>query len=451
MQLRFLGGIGTVTGSKFLIEHEGRRLLVDCGLFQGLKQLRLRNWQSLPVPASSIEAVVLTHAHIDHSGFIPRLVELGFRGKVYATPATTELCQILLADSGHLQEEEARYANRHAFSKHQPALPLYTEDTARRAMTRFELRQIDETFEPLPGFEARFLRAGHILGSASVHLSCRSGSIMFSGDLGRSDDLVMKPPAMPVGADFVLVESTYGNRTHAFEDPLARLAEVISRTASRGGVVILPSFAVGRAQTLLHVIQRLKAARRIPDLPVYLNSPMATDVTAVFRRHAEEHRLSSEECRAMCAGVKIVNGEEESRELNRMRYPGIILAGSGMATGGRVVHHLKSYAPDARNAIVFAGFQAAGTRGAALVGGARQIKIHGEWFPVRAEVVSLEGLSSHADREDLLRWVAALPRAPRHIYVTHGEPEAADSLRQAIQERHKWACSVPEYLEIANL
>ncbi|HEX6362526.1 MAG TPA: MBL fold metallo-hydrolase, partial [Albitalea sp.] len=230
MQLRFLGGVGTVTGSKFLIEHDGRRLLVDCGLFQGLKQLRLRNWQSLPVPASSIEAVVLTHAHIDHSGFIPRLVELGFRGKVYATPATTELCQLLLPDSGHLQEEEARYANRHGFSKHQPALPLYSEDTARRAMTRFELRQIDETFEPLPGFQARFHRAGHILGGASLHLSCRSGSIMFSGDLGRSDDLVMKPPAMPDGADFVLIESTYGNRTHAFEDPLARLAEVISRT-----------------------------------------------------------------------------------------------------------------------------------------------------------------------------------------------------------------------------
>jgi metallo-beta-lactamase family protein len=451
MQLRFLGGTGTVTGSKFLVEHDGRRLLVDCGMFQGLKQLRLRNWSSLPVPANSIDAVVLTHAHIDHSGFLPRLLDLGFRGKVFATPATAELCRVLLPDAGHLQEEDARHENRHHFGKHSPALPLYTADSARRVLTRFEPRNIGETFEPLPGFEVRFSRAGHILGAASVHLTCGASSVLFSGDLGRDDDLLMLPPSPPEAADCVLVESTYGNRLHSSDDPLAQFADVVSRTASRGGVIVVPAFAVGRTQTLLHVIRRLKSVHRIPDLPVYLNSPMAADATAIFRRHAEDHRLSSDECRAMCAGVRFVNSEDESRELNRLSVPSIIVSASGMATGGRVVHHLKAYAGDARNAIVFTGFQAMGTRGAALVDGARQIKIHGEWIDVRAEVASLDGLSGHADRTGLLAWVAALPRPPRHIYVTHGEPSAADSLRQAIEERHGWRCSVPDYLEIANL
>ena len=450
MQLRFLGGTGTVTGSKTLVEHEGRRLLVDCGLFQGLKQLRLRNWSSLPVPASSIDAVVLTHAHIDHSGFVPRLVDLGFRGKVFATPATTELCHILLPDAGHLQEEEARYANRHGFSKHSPALPLYTEEAAIRALERFQVRDFETGFAPLPGFELRFRRAGHILGAASVHLRCGTRTALFSGDLGRSDDLVMLPPLPPEGADCVLVESTYGNRSHNAEDPLTKLADVVCRTASRGGIVVMPAFAVGRAQTLLHLIHELKRVHRIPDLPVYLNSPMAADVTAIFRRYTKEHRLSPEQCRALHEGVRIVTSEQESRELNNMRYPCIIVSASGMATGGRVVHHLKAFAPDARNAIVFAGFQAAGTRGAAMVDGASRIKIHGEWIPVRAEIASLDGLSAHADREDLLAWISALPRPPQHIYVTHGEPEAADALRQAIEERHHWPCSVPDYLEIAN-
>jgi metallo-beta-lactamase family protein len=450
-QLQFLGGTGTVTGSKYLVEHEGRRLLVDCGLFQGLKQLRLRNWAPLPVSAGAIDAIVLTHAHIDHSGYVPRLVEQGFRGKVYATPATLELCRLLLPDSGHLQEEEARYANRHGFSKHAPALPLYTEHSALRALQRFETRGFDEPFEPLPGFQAHFRYAGHILGAASVHLRCGTGSIMFSGDLGRDDDLVMKPPAPPEAADRVLIESTYGNRTHNGADPLGKLADVVSRTAARGGVVVVPAFAVGRAQTLLHAIRLLKAARRIPDLPVFLNSPMAADATELFVRHAHDHRLSPADCKAMCAGVKFVNSEEESRALNQLHYPSIIVSASGMATGGRVVHHLKAYAPDARNAIVFAGFQAAGTRGASMVGGATEIKIHGEWVPVRAEVSNIEGLSAHADREQLLAWIAALPHAPRHVHVVHGEPQSADALRQAIEERHRWPCSVPEYRDTVEV
>ncbi|PZP28891.1 MAG: MBL fold metallo-hydrolase [Roseateles depolymerans] len=450
MRLQFLGGTGTVTGSKYLFEHRGKRLLVDCGLFQGLKQLRLRNWAPLPVDPRSIDAVVLTHAHIDHSGFLPRFIELGFHGKVFSTPGTFDLCKLLLPDSGHLQEEEANYANRHGFSKHAPALPLYTEAEARRALSRFEVRDFDKPFEPLPGVVLRYRRAGHILGAASIHLQCDEGSILFSGDLGRSDDLLMKPPAPPDPADWVLIESTYGDRSHPDDDPLARLADVISRTAARGGITVMPAFAVGRAQTLLHALHVLKAAKRIPDLPVFLNSPMAADVTHLLQRLAADHRLSQQECRALSENVRIVNSEAESREINQLKFPAVVVSASGMATGGRVVHHIKAFAPDARNAIVFAGFQAAGTRGAALVGGAKQVKIHGEWIPVRAEVASIDGMSAHGDREDLLAWLAALPRAPRHVYVTHGEPVAADSLRQAIEERHRWPASVPEYLEWAE-
>lgn len=451
MKLTFLGAAGTVTGSRYLVEHEGRRLLVDCGLFQGLKQLRLRNWADLPVPAASIDAVVLTHAHIDHSGFIPRLAGLGFRGKVYATRATLDLCGLLLPDSGHLQEEEARFANRHGYAKHTPALPLYTEADARRALTRFEARAYDESFEPLPGFEVRLRRAGHILGAASVHLQCGGRSILFSGDLGRSDDLMMRPPSAPEAADTVLIESTYGDRTHSPDDPGLELADVVGRTAARGGVVVVPAFAVGRAQALLYLIHRLKKEHRIPDLPVFLNSPMAADVSEVLRHHGDEHRLAPDECRALFAGVRIVNTEDESRALNRLRYPSIIVSASGMATGGRVLHHIAAFAPDARNAVVFAGFQATGTRGASMVGGAKEVKIHGQWVPVRAEVANIDGLSAHADRAGLLAWIAVLPRAPKHVYVTHGEPRAADSLRQAIGERHGWPCSVPEQLETVEI
>jgi len=447
MKIRFLGATGTVTGSRYLLEHDGRRLLVDCGLYQGLKTLRLRNWAALPVPAASIGAVVLTHAHIDHSGWLPRLVEEGFGGPVYATPGTVDLCEILLPDSGHLQEEEARYANRHGFSKHSPALPLYTEAAARRALKSLHARSFDQTFEPLPGFAATLRRAGHIIGAASLHVRHGDSSITLSGDLGRSDDLVMRPPAPPDEADIVVVESTYGDRMHAPGDPGSELAAVVSRTAARGGVVIVPAFAVGRAQTLLHLIRQLKDSHRIPDLPVFLNSPMAADATGLLRRYADEHRLDPAQCRAMVSGVRIVNGEDESRALNNLHMPSIIVSASGMATGGRVVHHLHAYASDPRNAIVFAGYQAVGTRGAAIVGGAPQVKIHGDWVPIRAEVVELDDLSAHADRAGLLAWLGQLRRAPRQVFVTHGEPAAADSLRQAIEEQCRWPACAPEYLQ----
>jgi metallo-beta-lactamase family protein len=451
MQLSFLGATGTVTGSRYLVESGGRRMLVDCGLFQGLKQLRLRNWAPLPVDPASIDAVVLTHAHIDHTGYLPRLVAQGFRGTVHATTATTELCGLMLPDSGHLQEEEALFANRHKTSRHDPALPLYTEEQARAALTRFRSHEFDAPFEPVPGLHVRFHSAGHILGAASVQVVSERGSVLFSGDLGRSDDLLMKPPAPPPPADVVVVESTYGNRLHERADMLFALADVVNRTLARGGHVIVPAFAVGRAQLLLHALRLLKDAHRIPDVPVFLDSPMATDATGLYQHHPELHRLDAHACAAMSDGVRIVNTPEESRALAALRYPAIILSASGMATGGRVVHHIENFAPDPANTILFVGYQAMGTRGATLVKGAREVRMHGRWIPVRAEVAALEGLSSHADRDELLAWLSSLRQAPRRVFVTHGEPEAADSLRQAIAEQLGWPCEVPEQLEQVDI
>jgi metallo-beta-lactamase family protein len=451
MRLSFLGGTGTVTGSKYLLEHDGQRLLVDCGLFQGLKQLRLRNWDPMPVEPRSIGAVVLTHAHLDHSGWLPRLVRQGFGGRIHTGTATHELAALLLPDSARLLEEEADYANRHGFSKHHPAEPLYTEADAEGALRHFVDHAFGVPFEPLPGVKVTLHPAGHLLGAASVHVAWNGGSVLFSGDLGREHDLLMQPPAPPAAADWLVCESTYGNREHAAEDPLTALAAVVNRTAARGGIVVVPAFAVGRAQALAWALHTLVAERRIPALPVFLNSPMAADATRIYLRHASEHRLDAQQCSELGRSVRIVNSVDESRRLNMLRMPAVIISASGMATGGRVLHHLKAFAPDARNSIVFAGYQAAGTRGSAMLGGAATIKIHGEHVPVRAEVCAIGALSGHADRGELLAWVGKLPTPPRRVFVTHGEPEAADALRQQIVERFGFAATVPEYLESVEL
>jgi metallo-beta-lactamase family protein len=451
MKLTFLGGTGTVTGSKYLLEHAGCRLLIDCGLFQGLKQLRLRNWEPLAFPPAAIDALVLTHAHLDHSGFIPRLREGGYRGPVYCSEATRELCGLLLPDSGRLLEEEAEYANRHGFSKHHPALPLYTEEAARSALSAFRAMPLHQAFEPMPGVRVTLHRAGHLLGATSVHVAWGGRSILFSGDLGRSADLLMDPPEAPPRCDWLVIESTYGDRSHGQADPLKQLADVITRTAARGGIVVIPAFAVGRAQAIMYAVQQLREQRRIPDLPVFLNSPMAADATGIYERHHAEHRLTAAQCEALRHATRIVSSIEESKRLNALRMPAVIISASGMASGGRVLHHLKAYAPDSRNSILFAGYQAAGTRGAAMVAGADTVKIHGQHIPVRAEVACIDSLSAHADRSELLAWAGALPQAPRHVFVTHGEPVAADSLRQAIEERHGWGCSVPDYRDSVDL
>jgi metallo-beta-lactamase family protein len=451
MNLQFLGATGTVTGSKYLLRNKGASLLLDCGLFQGYKQLRLRNWSALPVSPASIDAVILTHAHIDHSGYVPLLVRNGFRGKVFCTEATYDLCRILLPDSGHLQEEEAMYLNRHALSKHKPALPLYTRDDALRCLKRFAPVPSGRVWEPAAGFNASLHHSGHMPGSSFVRIDDGARSILFSGDIGRPNDLVMKPPARMPGADYLVVESTYGDRLHEPADVHKQIADVINRTSARGGVVVIPAFAVGRAQTLLHCIQQLKDRGDIRDVPVYLNSPMAASATQVFQHHLGELRLTREECDAMASVARIVETPDESRELNTRRGPMVIIAASGMATGGRVVHHLKAFAPHPRNTILFAGFQAGGTRGATIAGGASTVRIHGEDVPVRAEVAMLDSISAHADAAEIVEWLRGFERAPRTTFITHGEPAAADAMRQRIERQLHWNCWVPDYLESAGL
>jgi metallo-beta-lactamase family protein len=446
-KLTFLGGAGTVTGSKYLLEIRDRRVLIDCGLFQGFKQLRLRNWKPFAVDPRSIHAVLLTHAHIDHSGYLPLLVKNGFAGPVISTVATRDLCEILLPDSGHLQEKEAEYANRHGFSKHKPALPLYTRLDAERAIKAFKPVPFGEKQDVTPEMSARFLPAGHILGAAIIETRIEDVTVVFSGDLGRPGSPTMFDPTIVKRADYLLVESTYGNRVHSTEDPETALADVIGRTAARGGSVVIPAFAVGRTQTLLYHLQQIKAARRIPDIPVYVDSPMAIDASDVFCNHAGEHRLSAAQCRTACAVAQYVRSVEDSKALDRDPSPKVIVSASGMATGGRVVHHLKHYAPDPRHTILFAGFQAGGTRGAAMTAGAERIKIHGEYVPVRAEVDNLEMLSAHADANEIMSWLGNFEEAPRMTFVVHGEPSASDALRHRIEEELDWPCGVPEHQE----
>jgi len=448
MELRFLGATGTVTGSKYAVTHRGVSLLVDCGLFQGYKQLRLRNWAPLPDPPSSFAAVVLTHAHIDHSGYLPLLVKQGFAGPVWCTRATRDLCELLLPDSARLHEEEAEHANRMGYSKHKPALPLYTREDAQAALARLRTVETGATFSPAEGFEVRLTPAGHILGAASVRVAAGGRSVLFSGDLGRPNDRIMGPPAGGHDVDTLVLESTYGDRVHDPADPLDALGRVIARTAARGGAVIVPAFAVGRTQSLLYELHLLKASGAIPPLlPVYLDSPMATDVTDLYVRHRNEHRLDAGQCRDMCRVARFVKTVDESRAIDALAFPAVIVAGSGMATGGRVLHHLERYAPDARSTILFTGYQAGGTRGASLLAGAREIKIHGRYVPVRAEVASIGNLSAHADASEILAWLRTFRRAPTSTFLTHGEPAASDALRRRIGESLGWACVVPDYLE----
>lgn len=447
MKLQFLGATDTVTGSRYLVTHDQTRVLVDCGLFQGYKLLRLRNWAPPPVAPASINAVILTHAHIDHSGYLPLLARQGFHGKVFCTPGTYDLCRILLPDSGHLQEEEADYANRHKLSKHKEALPLYTRDDALRCLKLFHPVPFDEDWQPVPGLHARLMPSGHMVGSSFVRLDDGSRSVLFSGDIGRPNDMVLNPPVPMDGADYLVVESTYGDRLHKNADPLLELGKVINRTAARGGVVVIPAFAVGRAQSLLHCIQLLKAQGVIADVPIYLNSPMAASATQVYLKHKSELRLTAAECEAMAHTAHIVQSPEESRLLNARHGPMVIVAASGMATGGRVVHHLKAFASNERNTILFAGYQAGGTRGAAITGGAPSVRIHGEDIPIHAEVAMLDDLSAHADAAEIVTWLKHFKAPPKQTFITHGEPAAADAMRQRIERELHWSCHMPFYLE----
>jgi metallo-beta-lactamase family protein len=451
MKLTFLGATKTVTGSKFLLETGTRRILFDCGLFQGLKDLRLRNWAALPVSPAEVDAVVLTHAHLDHSGYLPLFVRNGFRGPVFCTPATLDLCGILLPDSGYLQEEEAERANRRGYSKHHPALPLYTRLEAIQSLEQLRPVPFNRSFDLGDGLTARFDHAGHILGAAFITVTGHGLKIVFSGDLGRPRDPILFPPSRIRDTDYLLIESTYGDRDHIDEDPIADFAAIIKRTAARGGTIVIPANAVGRTQLVLHYLHRMKRERLIPDLPVWLDSPMARDATELFVQHPGLHQLSASECQTIFGAARIANTVQESKAIDANPAPKIVISASGMATGGRVLHHLARFAPDHRNAILFAGFQAAGTRGAALRDGADAVRIFGQMVEVHADLHFIDGLSAHADYEEMLDWLRGFDSAPRRTFIVHGEPAAAAALDQRIQTQLGWRTLVPDYLQTVNL
>jgi len=447
VKLTFLGAAGTVTGSRYLLEFGTRRFLVDCGLFQGLKELRLRNREPFPVPPAELEAVVLTHAHLDHSGYLPVLVRDGFRGPVRCTAATADLCEILLVDAGQIEEETADRANRHGYTKHRPALPLFTREDAVRALERFSPTSFDRDVGLGGDLAVRFHRAGHIPGAASVVLTAGDATVVFSGDLGRPRDPILDPPTRIPEADYLVVESTYGDRKHDPTDPQEVLAEVVNRTVARGGSIVIPAFAVGRTQTVLYHLAALRARGEIPRLPIFVDSPMAQDATRILLAHPETHRLTEGDCVALHSQVRFANSVEESKAINWIDEPMIVISASGMATGGRVLFHLSRFAPGPENTILFVGHQAAGTRGAKMLDGADTIRIHGEDVPVRAEVVAIHGLSAHADADEIMDWLRGFERPPLATYVTHGEPPAAAALRDRIERELGWRAFVPAHGE----
>jgi metallo-beta-lactamase family protein len=448
--LRFLGGTGTVTGSKYLVSVQGRQVLLDCGLFQGLKELRQRNWRQPPFTPANVEAVVLSHAHIDHSGYLPLLVRHGFRGPIFCTPGTADLLGVLLPDSAHLQEEEAATANRYGYSKHKPALPLYTVRDAQAALRLIEPRSYGKRFPVTEGLAAILRRAGHILGSATVELQFGAADpfrLVFSGDLGRWGRPILRDPEPVPEADALLVESTYGDRTHP-PASLESLARIVREATGRGGALLVPAFAVGRTQELIWMLRQLEESNRIPSVPVYIDSPMAINVSDIYCRHPEDHALDmtllmdAKRCPLCCKQYHLARTPEESKALNHHRGPLVIISASGMATGGRILHHLKLRLPDPRTTVLLVGFQSIGTRGRALQDGARTIRIHGQDIPVRAKVEMLDGLSAHADREEILRWLSGFRRPPGQTYIVHGEPQPAQSLADALQTRLGWKARV---------
>jgi len=453
--LRFLGATRTVTGSKHLVTSGNAQVLIDCGLFQGLKELRLRNWAPFPGDIRRLDAVILTHAHIDHAGYLPRLVKDGFKGPIYASPSTISLSKILLPDTGRLQEEDARYANKKGFSKHKPALPLFTEKDARACLRLFKPIPFYEPVKVASKIVACLGQSGHILGSAFIQLALgRNGKkgprVVFSGDLGRFARPIINDPAPPFEADYLVLESTYGDRLHPAKDAKTTLSQVVNRTVERGGTVVIPSFAVGRMQELLYLLTELREENKIPPIPIFLDSPMAISATTEYLAHTEEHdeemkARTKNGLRSLLQTVTVTRGQGESKRAIKHRGPGIILSSSGMAVGGRVLHHLAARLPDPRNTVLFVGYQAAGTRGRLMVEGAKEIKIYGEMIPINAEIVQMEELSAHADYEEILCWLSCFSKPPKCTFLVHGEESACEALERRIRERLGWNCMIPEF------
>lgn len=443
LTLKPLGAAGTVTGSKHLLSNGKHNVLIDCGLFQGLKNLRELNWENLSIAARDIDAVILTHAHLDHSGYLPRLVKQGFRGKIYSTSATRDVAELILKDSGHLQEKDADFLNRHKLTKHAPALPLYDARDAENALGHFSRVEFDQTITILDDLRFRFRYAGHILGAANVQIDWAGKRVVFSGDIGRYNHPLMPDPITPEEADYVVVESTYGNRLHEHTDPAEALGSITEKTVQRGGTLVIPSFAVGRAQELLYYFWKLKQAGRLSSVPIFLDSPMAIDATTLMSKHMADHKLSPDDAREAYKIARYTEDVEDSKAINNNPYPKVVISASGMATGGRILHHLKNYAPDMKNTILLAGFQAAGTRGRALREGAKELKIHGMWVPVNAEVAQIDTLSGHADANELIRWLSGFRIPPKKTFIVHGEPDASEALRVLIGRELGWDSVVP--------
>jgi len=461
-KLTFLGAAGTVTGSKHLLEAGGKKLLVDCGLYQGSHELEQRNWQRLPVDPATIDWVILTHAHIDHTGYLPRLVKDGFRGPIYCNPATHELCNILLADSAHLQEEEAQFVTKKGYSTHKPALPLYTVQDAQKALAQFREIPRADAFKISPEFSVKPHDAGHILGSSWLEMTVTEGSkqtlVVFSGDIGRYDQPIINDPESPTRADYLLCESTYGDRDHPPGSPEDALGEAIRNTVKRGGVVVIPSFAVGRTQTILYYLHQLLMKKEIQPLPIYVDSPMAVSVTQLYEQHTEDQdtefrgEISAGKGDPLnVAGVHMTSSVEDSKKINSVVTPCVIISASGMANGGRILHHLAQRLPDSRSSVLLVGYQGEGTRGRQLQDGAKFIKIFGDMVPVKAQVIVLPQLSAHAGRSELLRWLSGIKVAPKQTYLVHGEPPALQSFQAAIQAQYHWPVTIAEYLKTVEL
>ena len=454
--LTFLGATGTVTGSRFLLKTAHKQYLIDCGLFQGLKELRLRNWEPFPISPENIEAVILTHAHIDHTGYLPRLVHYGFKGTIYATTATTDLCQILLPDSAHLQEEDAEYANKKHFSKHSPALPLYTTEDALQALELFKPIAYGSRLQLDDGVSLTFQDAGHILGSSFIDLRLpidgEERRLLFSGDLGRPNQPILRDPHTVFGADYLIVESTYGDRLHGNEDPKEVMARIINESIRRGGVLLIPSFAVGRTQELIYTIRELEEANRIPHLPIYMDSPLAIKATKIFSKNKQDFDLKSKTLELKgknvleTAKLHFAQTQEESKAINKIKSNAIIISASGMATGGRILHHLFNRLPDPKNTVLFIGYQAVGTRGRTILDGAESVKIHGQYVPIRAHIEGTSCFSAHADYHEILAWLSNFNSGPRKVFIVHGEPEPARSLSDKINRHFGWSTELPEYL-----
>ena len=451
IKLTFLGAAQTVTGSKYLVEYAGKQILVDCGLFQGLKPLRRRNWDDFPIKPAQIDAVLLTHAHIDHSGYIPRLKKLGFSGPVYTSLATRELCNILLPDCGYIQEEDAKYAKKKGSSRHEDPQPLYTAEDGQNAMGLFKTVNFGEWKDVFDGISAQWQPAGHILGAGHIMLRLGDRQILFSGDIGRYHDDILVPPTAYSEADYVLTESTYGDRLHKDIDPRIELGNVLRETFERGGTVVIPSFAVGRAQQLILYTTELIKRQDIPQVPIYLNSPMAVNATEIYERCGKTHKISCERLHEAFDGIHYINSVDASKALNENRQPKVIISASGMATGGRVVHHIKAFGPDKKNTILFAGYQAAGTRGRKLLEGMDRIRIFGEDVQIRCHIEQLPNMSAHADYREILTWLGNIKKPPVNTFITHGEENAADALRERITHELHWDCHVPGYMESVEL